>query len=135
MDNFCNCYRVTDRQTGILTSKNFQVHVPRSHFGNHLSDCYTMSKLVFDRNVLLFFCVPLYLRSFGNVYPFPKETILLSIRITDTNFIKFYAHNNHDFKEIPSISYDALRYFCISLYKRYLGQCAPKIIQLISHNT
>ena len=49
-----------------------------------LSDCNTMSKLIFislftDRNVLLFFCLSLY--SFNKIHPFPKQNILLPIWI------------------------------------------------------
>ena len=70
-------------------------------FGNlSLSDCYTVSKQIFDRNVSLFLCTPLYLPSFRIVHPFSKQTILLKSRLTHINSIKFDAQNHikTDFK-------------------------------------
>ena len=76
------------------TKKFFESNVaPHWHFGNPFLSGYhlLMSKLIFDSNVLLFFCMPLYMLSFGNVHPFSKQIIVLRILGTYANFIKFYV--------------------------------------------
>ena len=54
-------------------------------------NCYIMHKLNFDYNFSLFFYLPLYRYSFGFVHLFSNQTILLSIQVTYTNFVKFYS--------------------------------------------
>ena len=86
-NNFCDHYHVTGRQN--TNTKYFPVHWS---FGiSFLFYYYAMSKLILDHNVLLFFYVSMYKRSSGNVHPFSKQNILLSIRVTYMNFVKFYA--------------------------------------------
>ena len=83
-----------------------------------------------SHDIWRYFCMALYTHRFGNVHPFPKQTILLSIRVVHITFIKFYAHNNYvetHFKELPYIQRNAFRYFLVSLYMYYQGNVHQKL--------
>ena len=43
---------------------------------------------------ILFFCVPLYTRSFRSMHSFFKQTVVQKIQVTHINFIKFYVQQS-----------------------------------------